>query len=187
MAGPDPLPPPVSLEKWLENTDTGDILRDMAVVEVTLAQVLGQMLNLQKEGIRDLSNKIKEINGLVDRLREDRPRFKKDNTTPADANEEGALGDSAFESQAVIDMLRRFGVEVKDTDITKTTSGPWTVKQATFNVWIEGLQGKSDRFASDSQQEQTLIQQTLGRMNTALDAGSSLTRKRGEIGDNVVR
>ena len=186
MARPDPLQAPVELKAWLANTDTGDILRDMAVVEVTLAQVLGQMLNLQKEGIRDLSNKIKEINGLVDRLREDRPRFKKDNTTAADPNNEGTLGDSAFESQAVVDMLRRFGVEVKDTDSPRPPR-PWTVKQATFDVWIQALQGKSDRFASDSQQEQTLIQQTLGRMNTALDAGSSLTRKRGDIGDNAVR
>lgn len=176
---------PVSLENWLDNTDTGNILTDFAVAEVLLSRTIGQSLNLMKASLLDMNSRIKTINGLIEQLRDDRPRFKPDNTTPADPNTEGGLGDSSFESQQIIDQLKRYGVEIKDTDVTKKDGSPWQVKQATFDVWIQALQGKSDTTQSDSQQEQTTIQQTLGRMTQALDAGSSLTRKHGEVKDNI--
>ena len=175
---------PVSLENWLESTDTGNILTDFAVAEVLISRTIGQSLNLMKASLLDMNQRIKTINGLIEQLRDDRPRFKADNTTVADPNTEGELGGSSFESQLIIDRLKSFGVEIKDTDVNKSKV-PWLVKQATFDVWIQALQGKSDTTQSDSQQEQTVIQQTLGRMTQALDAGSSLTRKHGELKDNI--
>ena len=184
-SGPPPaVPGPVTLENWLDNTDTGNILTDFAVAEVLLSRTIGQSLNLMKASLLDMNQRIKTINGLIEQLREDRPRFKTDNTTVADPNTEGGLCDNSFESQMIIDKLKSFGVEIKDTDVKKDVS-PWLVKQATFTVWIESRQGKSDTTQSDSQQEQTVIQQTLGRMTQALDAGSSLTRKHGELKDNI--
>ncbi len=168
---------PKTVDEWLADSNTDNVLINISIVSVKLANALARALNLQKSTVEDIGNEINKISDLNVRV----SKFK---STSTDPNKGAPLGKDVAEATEIINLLKAAGVEVKLTPAQAFSPG------ATANdisLWTQALNGKSDNLSNKSSQETLRLQTFTNRYTQSSDQASTLIQKNAQSLGNITR
>ena len=168
---------PKTVDEWLANSNTENVLINISVVSVKLASALARALNLQKSTVEDIGNEINKISDLNVRV----SKFKSTDPNP---NVAKPLGNSEAEATEIINLLKAAGVDVKLTPAQAFKPG------ATANdisLWTQALNAKSENLSNKSSQETLRLQTFTNRYTQSSDQASTLIQKNVQSLGNITR
>lgn len=166
---------PTALAEWLESDNTADVLHNLAIVNARLSGVLAEVLNLQKEIVSEVSDRIKKISELGNEIR----RVK---LNGVENNSEGPLGSTKADSLRILQALKDFGIPNLDADISAATAGtgPYSVKKIWIDSITPSLQGISESESNRSQQEGLRLQTFTSRYTQFAEQASTALQKKAQ-------
>jgi hypothetical protein len=172
---------PTKLAQWLESDNTADVLHNLAIVNARMSNVLAEVLNLQKDIVSEVSEKIKKISELGNEIR----RVK---LNGIENNSEGPLGTSKEDSLRILRALKEFGIPNMDADISAASAGtgPYIVKKIWIDSITPSLQGVSESESNRSQQEGLRLQTFTSRYSQFAEQASSALQKNSQNKGTVV-
>lgn len=181
------------LANWLQSYDSTDPMHNIAVIEIDRALKLGDFLNVQKNTVKDNTDKLKQYSALSQTIIDLRPAD--DNTTRILGQlgkEEPGKDDAAIIARAndFIDRMHANGLAL---DIRKADSSgkevPWTSvsqiqaespNRTKFNDWTNQLTNKTDYINTTAQQDQFNLQNILSLFNKSFEMATSFIKKLGD-------
>lgn len=171
-----------SLSEWL-TTPSADPMRNLARAQAELGLLaFSEQVKSMTERLRALSDEVRAINTLLDKVRSFKPKVTSDGKV-ADAAYTSKLGNTVEESAQLVEQIRAF-IQVEDTDIFRNKT-PWELTQATFDKWESSLQTKSDDLNAKTQQLQPLLQQSNSRFNNTMEAAADIVGKIGRASNEI--
>jgi arsenate reductase-like glutaredoxin family protein len=168
---------PKTVDEWLADSNTENVLINITVVSVKLANALARALNLQKATVEDIGNEINKISDLNVRV----SAFKPTSTTPTDTKK---LGKSVEEATEIINLLKAAGVEVNITPADAFNKG---VTANDISLWTQKLNATSDTLSNKSSQETLRLQTFTNRYTQSSDQASTLIQKNAQSLGNISR
>jgi hypothetical protein len=171
-----------SLETFLskENTTTKNVLYNIAVVNARLSIALAKALNLQKNVVEDISEKISQISSLNVKINAFKPNSVK---TPPDS---GPFGKNREESLQLLESMQSFGVEGLDDWIAIAKTKIPSVKDSDIQLWSQKLNAISESLSSKSQQETLRIQTFTSRYTQATDQSTTVLQKDSQSKNSII-
>ena len=167
---------PKTVDEWLLNNNTPNVLINIVIVSVKLANALARALNLQKTTVEDIGNEINKISDLNVRIN----KFKPTGTLPTDTEK---LGASEAEATEIINLLKAAGVEVKKTP-AEAFAG---VTNNDISIWTQALNASSESLSNKSSQETLRLQTFTNRYTQSSDQASTLIQKNQQSLANINR
>ena len=172
---------PTALSEWLESDNSADVLHNLAIVNARLSNVLAEVLNLQKDIVKEVSDVISNISKLGNEIR----RVKLDGI---ENNSQGPLGSTKADSLRILNTLKNLGIPNLDADINAASSGtgPYMVKKIWIDSITPSLQGVSESESNRSQQEGLRLQTFTSRYTQFAEQASSALQKKAQNNTNLV-
>jgi len=167
---------PKTVDEWLANSNTENVLINISVVSVKLSNALARALNLQKLTVEDIGNQINKVSDLNVRV----SKFK---TTDPKAEAKMPLGKNIEEATEIINLLKAAGVEVKITPATAFSG----VTANDVLLWTQALNATSDNLSNKSSQETLRLQTFTNRYTQSSDQASTLIQKNAQSLGNIAR
>jgi hypothetical protein len=173
----------LTLEGFLskENTNTKNVLYNIAVVNARLSNAIAKALNLQKNIVESISEEINRVSSLnVD--------INTQKSTDPDSNKTRGFGKTAAESLRLLEAMKALGV--KDLDTLIATAKANTIPQvsaSTVQLWAQELNAVSERLSSKSQQETLRIQTFTSRYTQATDQATNVVQKDGQSKSTIIQ
>lgn len=171
-----------SLETFLskENTNTKNVLYNISVVNARLSVAIAKALNLQKNVVEDISEKISQISSLNVKINSYKPNSVK---TPPDP---GPFGKTREESLQMLESMQSFGVEGLDDWIAIAKTKIPSVKDSDIQLWSQKLNAISESLSSKSQQETLRIQTFTSRYTQATDQSTTVLQKDSQSKNSII-
>ncbi len=167
---------PIDIDTWMRQTNSPNVLSNLARVNALQASVMGELVNLQKLVVEEVAARIKKIGELNVRIK----KFASTTDTKPDAAI--TVGTSAADALDLLTQLKSVGVSNLDTYITAVkTAGTAlaTNNQFVSNVALE-LQTLGESQQNISQQESLRLQTMTNRYTQANDQASTVIQKDGQ-------
>ncbi len=167
---------PIDIDTWMRQTNSPNVLSNLARVNALQASVMGELVNLQKLVVEEVAARIKKIGELNVRIK----KFASTTDTKPDAAI--FVGTSGADALDLLTQLKSVGVSNMDTYInTVKTSGTAlaTNNQFVSNISLE-LQTLSESQQNISQQESLRLQTMTNRYTQANDQASAVIQKDGQ-------
>ncbi len=173
---------PPALAEWLKSSNTPDVLHNLAVVNARLSGVLAEILNLQKDVVSEVAERLKKISELTNEIR----AVKIDDVTKL--NGSGLLGKTKEDSLRILNALKDLGIPDLDQKINeaKNSTGPISVLKAWIDSIIPSLQGVSESESNRSQQEGLRLQTFTSRYTQSGESASSAMQKRAQSANTII-
>lgn len=175
--------PALTLELFLskENTNTKNVLYNIAVVNARLSNAIAKALNLQKNVVESISEEINRVSQLnVD--------INAQKSTDPKANAEKPFGKTAAESLQLLESMKALGIKDLDARIAQAKNGIIPVVLAsTVQLWAQELNAVSERLSSKSQQETLRIQTFTSRYTQATDQATNVVQKDGQSKSTIIQ
>lgn len=173
----------LTLEGFLskENTNTKNVLYNIAVVNARLSNAIAKALNLQKNIVESISEEINRVSQLNVDINALKSRDTNQNT-PIN------FGKTAAEALQLLEAMKALGVKDLDAKIAEAKKG--TIPQATgteVGLWAQQLGAVSERFSSKSQQETLRIQTFTSRYTQATDQATNVVQKDGQSKSTIIQ
>ena len=168
---------PKTVDEWLADSNTENVLINISIVSVKLANALARALNLQKSTVEDIGNQINKISDLNVRI----SAFKTTDTKP---EAKKSLGKSEAEATEIINLLKAAGVTVEKTPADAFNNG---VTANDISLWSQALNAKSDSLSNKSSQETLRLQTFTNRYTQSSDQASTLIQKNAQSLGNISR
>ncbi len=175
---------PPGLQDWLNSDNTADVMHNLGVVYARLSSVLAEILNLQKDIVSEVSERIKKISELMNEIRSIRFAAPTD-TNP---NPSAPLGRTKEDSLRILRAMKAFGIPNLDADIAaaEKASGPLTVGKIWADSMIPSLQGVSESESNRSNQEGLRLQTFTSRYTQSGEQSSTAQQKKGQSVGTVI-
>jgi hypothetical protein len=174
----------LTLEGFLskENTNTKNVLYNIAVVNARLSNAIAKALNLQKNIVESISEEINRISSLNVEIN----RFKPNSTaTPPKGK---IFGDSPAEAARLLQALQKFGVEGLDDALKNSLAGKVIeYNDADIQLFAQKLNAESERLSSKSQQETLRIQTFTSRYTQATDQATNVVQRDGQSKSTIIQ
>ena len=172
---------PPALSDWLRSDNTSDVMHNLAIVNARLSAVLAEILNLQKEIVSEVSERIKKISELTNEIRQ----IKFDQL---ENDSRANLATTKEESLRILRALKAFGVPNIDSVITSTLAGngPTSVQKIWVDTAVQSLQAISESESNRSQQEGLRLQTFTNRYTQSGEAASSAIQKKGQSTGTII-
>lgn len=168
---------PKTVDEWLADSNTENVLINISIVSVKLANALARALNLQKSTVEDIGNEINKISDLNVRI----SAFKTTDTKP---EAKKSLGKSEAEATEIINLLKAAGVTVEKTPADAFNNG---VTANDISLWSQALNAASDSLSNKSSQETLRLQTFTNRYTQSSDQASTLIQKNAQSLGNISR
>jgi hypothetical protein len=177
----------LTLEAFLskENTNTKNVLYNIAVVNARLSNAIAKALNLQKNIVESISEEINRISALNVEIN----RFKPNSTK----GESKKFGNTTQEAAQLLQAMKKFGVNGStarniDEDIRKSLAG----QEISYNdneiqLFAQELSAASEKLSSKSQQETLRIQTFTSRYTQATDQATNVVQKDGQSKSTIIQ
>lgn len=177
---PEMVTPP-SLADWLTSDNSADIMHNLVIVNARLSEALSEVLNLQKDVVSEVSDRLKKISELMNEIR----RVK---LNGIENDSSGALGNTKEDSLRILHALKNFGIPNMDEDINNATAGtgPYSVKKIWIDSIIPSLQGVSESESNRSQQEGLRLQTITNRYTQSAENATTAQQKKAQSSNTVV-
>lgn len=174
----------LTLEGFLskENTNTKNVLYNIAVVNARLSNAIAKALNLQKNIVESISEEINRISSLNVEIN----RFKPNSTSNPPGDK--IFGDSPAEAARLLQAMKGFGVEGLDQAIKDSLENK-AIKfnDADIQLFAQKLNAESERLSSKSQQETFRIQTFTSRYTQATDQSTSVVQRDGQSKSTIIQ
>ena len=172
----------LTLEGFLskENTNTKNVLYNIAVVNARLSNAIAKALNLQKNIVESISEEINRVSQLNVEINELKSRETNQNTKVN-------FGKTAAEALRLLEAMKAVGVNDLDTLIATAKT---TIPQASgtdVGLWAQQLGAISEKFSSKSQQETLRIQTFTSRYTQATDQATNVVQKDGQSKSTIIQ
>ena len=167
---------PKTVDEWLQNSNTDNVLINISIVSVKLANALARALNLQKSTVEDIGNEINKVSDLNVRVTKFKPTAPEPNATLK-------FGKDLAEATEMIALLKAAGVEVKKTP-AEAHAG---VTANDISLWTQALNAKSENLSNKSSQETLRLQTFTNRYTQSSDQASTLIQKNAQSLGNITR
>jgi hypothetical protein len=167
---------PKTVDEWLANSNTENVLINISIVSVKLANALARALNLQKSTVEDIGNEINKVSDLNVRISKFKP-------TAADPNTPGKFGKDLAEATEMINLLKAAGVTVEKTPADAFKG----VTANDISLWSQALNATSDSLSNKSSQETLRLQTFTNRYTQSSDQASTLIQKNAQSLGNISR
>ena len=172
----------LTLEAFLskENTNTKNVLYNIAVVNARLSNAIAKALNLQKNVVESISeeiNRVSQLNVDISALK----------SRETNQGTKVNFGKTAAEALQLLEALKALGVKDLDTLIATAKT---TIPQASgteVGLWAQQLTAVSERLSSKSQQETLRIQTFTSRYTQATDQATSVVQKDGQSKSTIIQ
>ncbi len=173
----------LTLELFLskENTNTKNVLYNIAVVNARLSNAIAKALNLQKNVVESISeeiNRVSQLNVDINALK----------SRETDQTKKVNFGKTAAEALQLLEAMKALGV--KDLDKLIATAKEGGIPQASgsdVGLWAQQLTAVSERLSSKSQQETLRIQTFTSRYTQATDQSTSVVQKDGQSKSTIIQ
>lgn len=172
----------LKLEGFLskENTNTKNVLYNIAVVNARLSNAIAKALNLQKNIVESISEEINRVSQLNVEINALKSRETNQNTKVN-------FGKTAAEALRLLEAMKAVGVNDLDTLIATAKT---TIPQASgtdVGLWAQQLGAISEKFSSKSQQETLRIQTFTSRYTQATDQATNVVQKDGQSKSTIIQ
>jgi len=173
----------LTLEYFLskENTNTKNVLYNIAVVNARLSNAIAKALNLQKNVVESISEEINRVSSLTVDINALKSR-------ETDQNKKVNFGKTAAEALQLLEAMKALGV--KDLDALIATAKAGGIPQASgadVGLWAQQLNAVSERLSSKSQQETLRIQTFTSRYTQATDQATNVVQKDGQSKSIIIQ
>lgn len=164
-----------------ENTNTKNVLYNIAVVNARLSNAIAKALNLQKNIVESITEEINRVSSLnVD--------VNTQKSTDPDPNKEKPFGKTAAESLRLLEAMKSLGVKDLDARIAAAREGKIPqVSASTVQLWAQELNAVSERLSSKSQQETLRIQTFTSRYTQATDQATNVIQRDGQSKSTIIQ
>jgi hypothetical protein len=173
----------LTLEKFLskENTNTKNVLYNIAVVNARLSNAIAKALNLQKNVVESISEEINRVSQLNVDISALKPR-------DVDQNTPKNFGKTPEEALRLLEAMQALGVANLDKliETAKEKKIP-LASGADVGLWTQQLSAVSERFSSKSQQETLRIQTFTSRYTQATDQATNVVQKDGQSKSTIIQ
>lgn len=173
----------LTLEGFLskENTNTKNVLYNIAVVNARLSNAIAKALNLQKNIVESISEEVNRVSSLTVDINTEK-------STAPDANAIKGFGKTPADSVRLLEALKALGVKDLDARIAAAKTGTIPqVSASTVQLWAQELNAVSERLSSKSQQETLRIQTFTSRYTQATDQATSVVQKDGQSKSTIIQ
>lgn len=172
----------LTLEGFLskENTNTKNILYNIAVVNARLSNAIAKALNLQKNIVESISEEINRISQLNVEINALKSRDTNQNTKVN-------FGKTAAEALRLLEAMKALGVNDLDTLIATAKTTIPQASGADVGLWAQQLGAISEKFSSKSQQETLRIQTFTSRYTQATDQATNVVQKDGQSKSTIIQ
>lgn len=172
----------LTLEGFLskENTNTKNILYNIAVVNARLSNAIAKALNLQKNIVETISEEINRISQLNVEINALKSRDTNQNTKVN-------FGKTAAEALRLLEAMKALGVNDLDTLIATAKTTIPQASGADVGLWAQQLGAISEKFSSKSQQETLRIQTFTSRYTQATDQATNVVQKDGQSKSTIIQ
>ncbi len=167
---------PIDLDTWMRQSNSPNVLSNIARVNALTATVMAEVLNLQKLVTEEVAAKIDKIGKLNVRIKS----FSNATDTKPDAKV--TIGTSAADALDLLTQLKAVGVSNLDAHIAtiKSTGTAFvTNNQFIANISLE-LQTIGESQQNIAQQESLRLQSMTNRYTQANDQASAVIQKDGQ-------
>jgi hypothetical protein len=179
----------LTLEGFLskENTNTKNVLYNIAVVNARLSNAIAKALNLQKNIVESISEELNRISSLNVEINSYKPN------SVANPPRTGPFGKTAAEALRLLEAMKTLNVEGLDTLIALARGTPSTpgaipqVLDTQIQLWAQKLNAESERLSSKSQQETLRIQTFTSRYTQATDQATNVVQKDGQSKSTIIQ
>ncbi len=164
---------PQALDDWLKSSNTPNVMHNIAVINANLSSVYAEILNLQKDVVSEVSERLKKISELTNEIR----AVKLDDS--ASPNGKGPLGRTKEDTLRILTSLKNFGIPNIDEKIAEANkeTGPLTVLKAWIDTVVPSLQGVSESESNRSQQEGLRLQTFTSRYTQSAEGAQAAMQK----------
>lgn len=174
--------PALTLEGFLSkaNTNTKNVLYNIAVVNARLSNAIAKALNLQKNIVESISEEINRISSLNVEINRFKPNSPK--------GEDKIFGDSPAEAARLLQAMKEFGVDDIDQAIKDSLANKVIrYNDAAIQLFAQKLSAESERRSSKSQQETLRIQTFTSRYTQATDQATNVIQKDGQSKSTIIQ
>ncbi len=177
----------LTLEAFLskENTNTKNVLYNIAVVNARLSNAIAKALNLQKNIVESISEEINRISALNVEVN----RFKPNSTK----GEYKKFGDTPQDAARLLQAMKAFDVKGStarnlDEDIRKSLANEAiSYNDNEIQLFLQELTAASERLSSKSQQETLRIQTFTSRYTQATDQATNVVQRDGQSKSTMIQ
>lgn len=169
-------PEPIDVRVWMTTYTTPNPIENLARINAYLASILGEVLNLQKDIVKEVADRISEISAL-------NVLVKKFASTDPKPDAVTILGGTQKEAIDIFTRMKAAGVKNMDFWISFAALNPaggTTVTNAQISNWSLELQALSESEQNRSQQESLRLQTYTNRLTQANDQASTAIQKDGQ-------
>lgn len=172
----------LTLEGFLskENTNTKNVLYNIAVVNARLSNAIAKALNLQKNIVESISEEINRVSQLNVEINALKSRETNQNTKVN-------FGKTAAEALRLLEAMKALGVNDLDTLIATAKTTIPQASGADVGLWAQQLGAISEKFSSKSQQETLRIQTFTSRYTQATDQATNVVQKDGQSKSTIIQ
>jgi hypothetical protein len=172
----------LTLEGFLskENTNTKNVLYNIAVVNARLSNAIAKALNLQKNIVESISEEINRVSQLNVEINALKSRETNQNTKVN-------FGKTAAEALRLLEAMKALGVNDLDTLIATAKTKIPEASGAEVGLWAQQLGAISEKFSSKSQQETLRIQTFTSRYTQATDQATNVVQKDGQSKSTIIQ
>ena len=172
----------LTLEAFLskENTNTKNVLYNIAVVNARLSNAIAKALNLQKNIVESISeeiNRVSQLNVDINALK----------SRETNQNTKVNFGKTAAEALQLLEAMKALGVNDLDALIATAKTTIPQASGADVGLWAQQLAAISERFSSKSQQETLRIQTFTSRYTQATDQATNVVQKDGQSKSTIIQ
>ena len=172
----------ITLEYFLskENTNTKNVLYNIAVVNARLSNAIAKALNLQKNIVESISeeiNRVSQLNVDINALK----------SRETNQNTKVNFGKTAAEALQLLEAMKALGVNDLDTLIATAKTTIPQASGADVGLWAQQLGAISEKFSSKSQQETLRIQTFTSRYTQATDQATNVVQKDGQSKSTIIQ
>jgi hypothetical protein len=172
----------LTLEGFLrkENTNTKNVLYNIAVVNARLSNAIAKALNLQKTVIESIAEEINRVS----QLNVDINARKSQDT---DQNKKVKFGKTKEEALQLLEAMKALGVKDLDALITTAKTTIPEASGADVGLWAQQLNAVSERLSSKSQQETLRLQTFTSRYTQATDQATNVVQRDGQSKSTIIQ
>ncbi len=172
----------LTIEAFLskENTNTKNVLYNIAVVNARLSNAIAKALNLQKNIVESISeeiNRVSQLNVDINALK----------SRETNQNTKVNFGKTAAEALQLLEAMKALGVNDLDALIATAKTTIPQASGADVGLWAQQLAAISERFSSKSQQETLRIQTFTSRYTQATDQATNVVQKDGQSKSTIIQ
>lgn len=179
----------LTLEGFLskENTNTKNVLYNIAVVNARLSNAIAKALNLQKNVVESISEEINRISSLNVEINSYKPN------SIASRPETAPFGKTPADAVRLLEALKALDAPDIDKFLesargTASTPGVRPVVLDTqIQLWAQQLNAVSERLSSKSQQETLRIQTFTSRYTQATDQATNVVQRDGQSKSTIIQ